>query len=126
MGIKTRLLVSLCLGLAMAAPARDLEEFLRDNGFANLTTKFAQQKVTMEVLPDLTDADLRELGLGLIGTRRLFARKVRTLALPPVEEGGVVEEGGREEEREGERVVVGGGMEEERVVVGGGMEEERV
>ena len=42
---------------------------------------------------------LCDLGFSLISTIRLFARAVRSLALPPVEEGGVVEEGGREEER---------------------------
>ena len=65
-------------------------------------------KVTMEVLVDLTDMVLCDLGFSLIGTRRLFARAVISLALPPVEEGGEVEERGREEER----VILGGGMEE--------------
>ena len=105
------LLVSLCLGLAMAAPARDLEEFMRNHGFSNLTEQFNKHQVTMELLPELTDGDLRELGLGLVGRRRLFARAVRSLAIPPVEEGGVVVEGGVVEE--------GGVMEE------GGREEER-
>ena len=92
------LLVSLCLGLAMAAPARDLEEFMRNHGFSNLTEQFNKHQVTMELLPELTDGDLRELGLGLVSRRRLFARAVRSLAIPPVEEGGVVVEGGVMEE----------------------------
>ena len=36
---------------------------------------------------------LCDLGFSLIGTRRLFARAVKSLALPPVEEGGVVGDG---------------------------------
>ena len=90
-------------------PCRDLEKFFRNNGFANLIEQFGKHKVTMEVLADLTDTVLCDLGFSLIGTRRLFARAVKSLALPPVEEGGVVEERGREEER----VILGGAMEEE-------------
>lgn len=63
----------------------------------------------MEVLADLTGMVLCDLGFSLIGTRRMFARAVKSLALPPVEEGGVVEERGREEDR----VMLGGGMREE-------------
>ena len=89
--------------------AWELEKFFRNNRFANLTEQFWKHKVTMEVLADLTDTVLCDLGFSLIGTRRLFARAVKSLALPPVEEGGVVEERGREEER----VMLGGGMGEE-------------
>ena len=90
-------------------PCRDLEKFFRNNGFANLIEQFRKHKVTMEVLADLTGMVLCDLGFSLIGTRRMFARAVKSLALPPVEEGGVVEERGREEER----VILGGAMEEE-------------
>ena len=56
MGIQTCLLVPVP-GAAMAAPARDLEKFFRNNGFANLIEQFGKHKVTMEVLADLTDTD---------------------------------------------------------------------
>ena len=132
-------LLALCLGLSMAVPGPSLEEFLRSNGFGNVTERFLEEDITMAVVRNLTDGDLREMGLRTIGRRRQFMAAVRSLNVPEVvrevegeesrEEEGEEEDG---EGRGGERVVLeqeeeGRGGEgqaagEDRVEVGGGVE----
>ena len=70
----------MCLGLAMAAPIipPDLANFLSDHGFTNITEKIVYQQITLDVVPDLTDQDLRDLGLTTIGRRRRFQAASRT------------------------------------------------
>ena len=90
----------LCLGLSLALPGPSLEEFLESNGFGNVTENFIKEDVTMAVVRNLTDDDLKEMGLRTIGRRRQFMAAARTLNVPEVvrevegEEGRKVRTGG--------------------------------
>ena len=52
-----------------------MDEWLASIGLGHLIPAFREQKITLEQLADLTEADLRELGLK-IGERRRFQRAV--------------------------------------------------
>ena len=69
----------------------DVAAWLRDLGLERYAAAFLDAEITPEALPELTDADLRELGLPL-GPRRVLLKAVRVLVgpLPPPE--GVKEE----------------------------------
>ena len=60
----------------------DLAAWLRDLGLERYARAFRDAEVTPEVLPELTDADLRELGLPL-GPRKAVLKAIRGLAGPP-------------------------------------------
>ena len=60
----------------------DLAAWLRDLGLERYSQAFRDAEVTPEVLPELTDADLRELGLPL-GPRKAVLRAIRGLPGPP-------------------------------------------
>ena len=62
----------------------DLAAWLRDLGLERYAAAFLDAEITAEALPELTDADLRELGLPL-GPRKVLLKAVRALAglLPP-------------------------------------------
>ncbi|MFO1149520.1 MAG: adenylate/guanylate cyclase domain-containing protein [Alsobacter sp.] len=55
-----------------------VSEWLGDNGLGELADLFAAQHIDFETLPDLTEADLRELGL-TIGQRRRLSRALSGL-----------------------------------------------
>jgi class 3 adenylate cyclase/predicted ATPase len=61
----------------------DLAVWLRDLGLGRYRQAFCDAEVTLEILPELTDADLRELGLPL-GPRKIVLKAIRDLAHPPV------------------------------------------
>ena len=48
----------------------DIAEWLRGLGLERYTQAFQDAEVTTEVLPELTEADLRELGLARSGRAR--------------------------------------------------------
>ena len=54
----------------------------------NITDKIIEHKITLEVVPDLMDQDLKDLGMITIGRRRRFqvAGGYLGLVLPTVEE----------------------------------------
>jgi hypothetical protein len=60
----------------------DIAEWLRGLGLERYTQAFQDAEVTTEVLPELTEADLRELGLPL-GPRKTVLRAIQALAGPP-------------------------------------------
>jgi class 3 adenylate cyclase/predicted ATPase len=60
----------------------DVEAWLRGLGLERYAQAFRDAEVTPEILPELTDADLRELGLPL-GPRRAVLRATRDLSAPP-------------------------------------------
>ncbi|HET6840394.1 MAG TPA: adenylate/guanylate cyclase domain-containing protein, partial [Candidatus Angelobacter sp.] len=60
----------------------DLAAWLRDLKLERYAQAFRDAEVTPEVLPELTDADLRELGLPL-GPRRALLKAIRGLASVP-------------------------------------------
>ena len=59
----------------------DVAAWLRDLGLERYAAAFLDAEITPEALPELTDADLRELGLPL-GPRKLVLRAIRGLADP--------------------------------------------
>ncbi|SIO47947.1 Predicted ATPase [Bradyrhizobium erythrophlei] len=60
----------------------DIAEWLRGLGLERYTQAFQDAEVTTEVLPELTEADLRELGLPL-GPRKIVLKAIQALAGAP-------------------------------------------
>ena len=60
----------------------DIAAWLRDLALERYARAFLDAEITPEALPELTDADLRELGLPL-GPRRVVLRAIQALAGPP-------------------------------------------
>ena len=60
----------------------DLEAWLCELGLQRYVPAFLDAEVTPEILPELTETDLRELGLPL-GPRRALLTAIRSLAGPP-------------------------------------------
>src|SRR5262245_13884573 len=64
----------------------EVAAWLRDLGMERYAAAFLDAEITPEALPELTEADLRELGLPL-GPRRVLLKAIRALvgpAPPPV------------------------------------------
>ncbi|MEM8699756.1 MAG: adenylate/guanylate cyclase domain-containing protein, partial [Pseudomonadota bacterium] len=59
----------------------DLDAWLADHGLEALSERFAAQDVVLDMLVDLTNDDLRELGL-TIGERKRLQRAIRDLCQP--------------------------------------------
>lgn len=59
----------------------DITVWLRELGLERYLQVFQDAEITTEVLPDLTDADLRELGLPL-GPRKVVLKAIQALAGP--------------------------------------------
>ena len=66
----------------MPGPEVDVAEWLRELGLERYAGAFLDAEITPETLPELTDADLRELGLPL-GPRKAVLKAIRGLAGPP-------------------------------------------
>ena len=66
----------------------DIAAWLRNLGLERYEPTFRESEITAEVLPDLTDADLRELGLPL-GPRKMLLKAIAALHAPArsMEEG---------------------------------------
>ena len=69
----------------------DVAAWLRDLGLERYAAAFLDAEITPEALPELTDADLRELGLPL-GPRRVLLKAVRALVGPLPPPVGIKEE----------------------------------
>ena len=72
----------------------DVAAWLRDLGLERYAAAFLDAEITPEALPELTDADLRELGLPL-GPRRLVLRAIYALTGPPAAPVGLLYRGRR-------------------------------
>lgn len=59
-----------------------MQAWLRSAGLSRLADSFSAHGITRDQLPELTDEDLRELGL-TIGERKLFRRALRGQTAPP-------------------------------------------
>ncbi len=57
----------------------DIAAWLRGVGLERYADVFHANEITAEALPELTDADLRELGLPL-GPRKVLLKAIRDLA----------------------------------------------
>src|SRR5215207_6281473 len=62
----------------MRSAAVDVSAWLRNLGLERYEPAFRANEITAEVLPELTDADLRELGLPL-GSRKVLLRAIASL-----------------------------------------------
>lgn len=73
-----------------------LEAILQQQGLSALLEKFTEQGVTDSILGDLSDADLRELGIKKLGERRRLLSGFRTAVVAPVTQSPLaVVEGGQ-------------------------------
>jgi class 3 adenylate cyclase/predicted ATPase len=59
-----------------------IREWLNSHGFSEYADRFADNRIDLFVLPDLTDEDLKELGV-LLGDRRRILRLIAELAPKP-------------------------------------------
>jgi class 3 adenylate cyclase/predicted ATPase len=56
-----------------------VREWLRSHGLSEYADRFAENRIDLSILPDLTDEDLKELGV-LLGDRRRILRLISELA----------------------------------------------
>ncbi|HEX7384964.1 MAG TPA: adenylate/guanylate cyclase domain-containing protein [Burkholderiaceae bacterium] len=60
-----------------------LTDWLEAHGLARYAEPFAAQDIGLDVLPELTEADLKELGVASLGDRKRLLKAIATLAAPP-------------------------------------------
>src|ERR1700728_3197744 len=58
-------------------------EWLSSHGLSEYADRFAENRIDLSILPDLTEEDLKELGV-LLGDRRRLLRLIAELAVPRV------------------------------------------
>ena len=56
-----------------------IREWLGSHGLSGYADRFAENRIDLSILPDLTDEDLKELGV-LLGDRRRILRLIADLA----------------------------------------------
>ena len=61
----------------------DISEWLRSLGLAQYETAFRDNAIDLEILPELTEADLETLGV-VLGRRKRMLRAITALAGPPI------------------------------------------
>jgi class 3 adenylate cyclase len=64
---------------------RQIEDWLREIGLEQYAQRFVENDIDFRVLPDLTDQDLKDLGVSSLGHRRLLLRAMAELKV--AEEG---------------------------------------
>jgi hypothetical protein len=55
-----------------AGAMQQVADWLEKLGLGQYAQRFAENEITVSILPDLTDADLKELGVLALGHRRLL------------------------------------------------------
>ena len=64
----------------MSVPTpQPIAEWLEKLGLGQYGQRFVEHEITVSILPDLTDADLKELGVSALGHRRLLLRAITEL-----------------------------------------------
>jgi hypothetical protein len=58
---------------------RQIADWLREIGLEQYAQRFAENDIDFRVLPDLTDQDLKDLGVASLGHRRLLLRAITEL-----------------------------------------------
>ena len=56
-----------------------ITDWLEKLGLGQYAQQFVENEITLSILPDLTDADLKELGVSALGHRRLLLRAIAAL-----------------------------------------------
>ena len=63
-------------GSAWAEETNDISDWLKSEGLGKYEEKFLNNDVTLSILPELTDAELKEIGIDTIGARKRILRKI--------------------------------------------------
>ena len=64
----------------MSAPTlQPIADWLEKLGLGQYAQRFVENEITLSILSDLTDADLKELGVSALGHRRLLLRAIAEL-----------------------------------------------
>lgn len=63
----------------IAVTGSEVSEWLESQGFPQYRPAFAQNAITWELVPELTDQDLRELGVSVLGHRKQLLREIKVL-----------------------------------------------
>src|SRR6516165_9204997 len=58
-------------------PMQQITDWLEQLGLGQYAQRFAENDITFAILPDLTDQDLKELGMASLGHRRQLLRAIR-------------------------------------------------
>jgi hypothetical protein len=61
---------------------QQLAEWLEKLGMSEYAQRFAENRIDLSILPDLTDQDLEKLGV-VLGDRRKMLRAIGELSVPP-------------------------------------------
>ena len=56
-----------------------ITDWLERLGLGQYAQRFVENEITLSILPDLTDVDLKELGVSALGHRRLLLRAIAAL-----------------------------------------------
>ena len=62
-----------------ATPMQPITEWLEKLGLGQYAQRFAENDISLRILPDLTDQDLKELGVSSLGHRRELLRAIAEL-----------------------------------------------
>jgi class 3 adenylate cyclase/tetratricopeptide (TPR) repeat protein len=68
----------------------DIAEWLRSLGFEQYAPAFHDNGIDLQVLPDLTAEDLKDLGIGMVGHRRVLFRAIAGLRAPSAAAAGIL------------------------------------
>src|SRR6516225_9879486 len=73
--------------MSVGAPMQQIADWLQKLGLGQYAQRFAENDITFSILPDLTDQDLKEIGVPL-GHRRQLLREIanlgKTAGAPPL------------------------------------------
>src|SRR6476660_4221861 len=67
---------SLCEWHQPGAAMQQVADWLQKLGLGQYAQRFAENDISFSILPDLTDQDLKELGVGSLGHRRQLLRAI--------------------------------------------------
>ena len=60
--------------------AGDIRTWLAGQGLAKYSEAFASNDIDLDVLPELTDADLKDLGVASLGDRKRLLKAIASIA----------------------------------------------
>jgi hypothetical protein len=60
--------------------AGDIQRWLAEQGFAKYAQAFANNAIGLDVLPELTDADLKDIGITALGDRKRLLKAIASLS----------------------------------------------
>ena len=72
-----------------------VRKWLESLGFHEYVEAFEHNAIEFDVLPELTDGDLKELGVSALGHRKRLLREISALASPDVEDSLPASQPGR-------------------------------